>query len=223
MTDFPTSTAFRRQAEKAISLQLGMATPLWAAFGAAASAGVAWWWMTRAWRPTNLEATALSAGKVSEMAEAPPTADTAVKPSKVAKPEAAKSVETVAVIHATDPAEDAAVAEEVFADAESAGSPGVTEEPHAPPLAAKAELESDIPAETAETPEAALAADDLTQLSGIGPRIAAALAERSVTRFAELAQWTADDLAAFDQELNLRGRALRSNWIDQARKLAAPN
>ncbi|RAK62319.1 hypothetical protein [Phenylobacterium kunshanense] len=37
-------------------LLVGVASPLWSYFGAAASAGVAYWWMTRWARPANLEA-----------------------------------------------------------------------------------------------------------------------------------------------------------------------
>lgn len=37
-------------------LMMGVASPLWAYFGAAAAGGVAYWWMTRWARPVNLEA-----------------------------------------------------------------------------------------------------------------------------------------------------------------------
>lgn len=37
-------------------LMVGVASPLWAYFGAAAASGVAYWWMTRWARPVNLEA-----------------------------------------------------------------------------------------------------------------------------------------------------------------------
>lgn len=37
-------------------LLVGAASPLWSYFGAAASAGVAYWWMTRWVQPANLEA-----------------------------------------------------------------------------------------------------------------------------------------------------------------------
>lgn len=37
-------------------LMMGVASPLWAYFGAAAASGVAYWWMTRWARPVNLEA-----------------------------------------------------------------------------------------------------------------------------------------------------------------------
>ena len=230
MTHFPTSTEFRRQAQKAMSLQLGMATPLWMVFGAAASAGVAWWWMTRAWRPTNLEAQAAQAAKTYEMADAP-----AASGAHPAKPKAKKRKEAGSRVEPMDPGEDVAVAEEIFVNADSAGYPRIAEEPHVPPQARTAKLEAHIPAESAETPakagypvvapgpEAADAADDLTRLVGVGPRIAAALAERGVTRFAQLAKWTGEDLAGFDEALNLRGRATRSDWVDQARRIAAPN
>jgi predicted flap endonuclease-1-like 5' DNA nuclease len=65
------------------------------------------------------------------------------------------------------------------------------------------------------------AADDLTRLVGVGPRIAAALAARGVTRFAHLAAWGEAELETFDRDLKLRGRALRSDWVDQAKRLAA--
>lgn len=66
-----------------------------------------------------------------------------------------------------------------------------------------------------------VAADDLTVLTGIGPKLAAALAERGVTRFAQIAAWTEDDIAGFDKELKLMGRIGREAWIAQAARLAA--
>jgi predicted flap endonuclease-1-like 5' DNA nuclease len=62
--------------------------------------------------------------------------------------------------------------------------------------------------------------DDLTRMTGVGPKLAGALAERGVTRFAQIAAWTADDLAAVDAALNLKGRAVREAWVAQARRLA---
>jgi len=65
--------------------------------------------------------------------------------------------------------------------------------------------------------------DDLTVLVGIGPRTAAALAERGVTRFAHLAAWTEERMAAFDAEMSLKGRSVRDAWLEQARAFAAMN
>jgi predicted flap endonuclease-1-like 5' DNA nuclease len=63
--------------------------------------------------------------------------------------------------------------------------------------------------------------DDLTRLVGIGPKLAAALAERGVTRFAQLAHWTDADLAEVDKALDLKGRAVRDAWVAQAKRFAA--
>lgn len=62
-------------------------------------------------------------------------------------------------------------------------------------------------------------ADDLTRLNGIGPKLAASLAERGVTTFAQIAAWTAEDLAAVDKDLKLLGRAERDAWVAQAKAL----
>jgi predicted flap endonuclease-1-like 5' DNA nuclease len=66
-----------------------------------------------------------------------------------------------------------------------------------------------------------LAPDDLTRMVGIGPKLAAALAERGVTQFAQIAAWTAEDLAEVDKALDLKGRAVRDAWVAQARRFAA--
>jgi predicted flap endonuclease-1-like 5' DNA nuclease len=63
-------------------------------------------------------------------------------------------------------------------------------------------------------------ADDLTQLVGVGPKLAMALADRGINRFAQIAKWGEDDLAYFDRELNLKGRAVRDDWVAQAKALA---
>ncbi len=62
---------------------------------------------------------------------------------------------------------------------------------------------------------------DLTRLVGIGPKLAVALAERGVTRFEHIANWTQDDLAEIDKALDLKGRAVRDAWVAQARRFAA--
>ena len=63
--------------------------------------------------------------------------------------------------------------------------------------------------------------DDLTRLVGIGPKLAAALAERGVTAYAQIAAWTQDDLAEVDKALDLKGRAVRDAWVAQAKRFAA--
>ncbi|MFN3858074.1 MAG: hypothetical protein ACK4RV_10005 [Caulobacter sp.] len=65
------------------------------------------------------------------------------------------------------------------------------------------------------------AADDLTRLTGIGPKLAAALAARGVTRFAQIAAWTDEEIAALDREMRLMGRIAREAWVAQALRLSA--
>lgn len=63
--------------------------------------------------------------------------------------------------------------------------------------------------------------DDLTRIKGLGPKIAAALRALGVTRYAQIAGWSEDDLAKIDAQLGaFAGRATRDNWIEQARLLA---
>ncbi len=155
------SPAAGERVAKAMYLPLGLANPLWLTFGAAASAGAAWWMMTRWARPADLEAaaTALLA----------PVAVAAIEVDSIAEiVETAPAIEPAAVVDA-----------------------------------------------------AAVVADDLTRLVGVGPRTAAALAERGVTTFAQLAAWTEAEMAAFDTEMKLLGRSARSAWLDQAKTLAA--
>ena len=76
-------------------------------------------------------------------------------------------------------------------------------------------------ASVAVTAAEVLEPQDLTRLVGVGPKLAAALAERGVTRFAQIAAWTADDLAGIDKALDLKGRAVRDAWVAQAKRLAA--
>ena len=75
-------------------------------------------------------------------------------------------------------------------------------------------------AEAAPAAEAA-GADDLKQLSGVGPALEKKLHEAGVTSFAQIAAWNADDIAAMDEKLSFKGRIEREGWVAQAQaKLA---
>ncbi|MBC7163895.1 MAG: 50S ribosomal protein L21 [Roseovarius sp.] len=62
--------------------------------------------------------------------------------------------------------------------------------------------------------------DDLKRLSGVGPALEKKLHAAGVTSFAQIAAWTPEEVAAFDEKLNFKGRIAREGWIDQARELA---
>jgi predicted flap endonuclease-1-like 5' DNA nuclease len=166
--EFPGAAVAGERAERALRLPMGVVSPLWTVFAAAAGVGVAYWWMTSWTRAVNVEAMSPFGSGLRDLSRA--VAGTAVMPELV----------------------------EIATEAEAVS----------PPEAADA------------APAPLVAADDLTRMTGIGPKLSAALAELGVTRFAQIAAWTGDDLAAMDAELSLKGRAVREAWVAQAKRLA---
>ena len=63
-------------------------------------------------------------------------------------------------------------------------------------------------------------ADDLKQLSGVGPALEKKLHANGVTTFAQIAAWGPEDIAEFDEKLSFKGRIEREGWVEQAKKLA---
>lgn len=192
------------ETEKALTLPVGMASPLWLMFAGAAAAGAAMFW-ARAWfKPTNLEAVLAPLP-----APAPDTAEPiieAVEDAVMLAVETTDATLEVAaeVIEATTEAAAERV-EDVIEVVEAMTGPLVETAPEVVEVV---------------TEPAVVVADDLTRLTGIGPKLAGLLAERGVTRFADIAAWTADDVAAFDREMKLMGRIDREAWIAQARRYA---
>lgn len=89
----------------------------------------------------------------------------------------------------------------------------------APPTAVPP-VTSDQVAVPRPVPEAG-AGDDLTRMKGVGPKVSAMLADLGITRFDQIAAWTADDIAAIDAKLGaFQGRIVRDGWTEQARFLA---
>ena len=76
-------------------------------------------------------------------------------------------------------------------------------------------------AEKAAAPKAAAGADDLKQLSGVGPALEKKLHEAGVTSFAQIAAWTEADVEEFGEKLSFKGRIEREGWIEQAKELAS--
>ncbi|MEI9965586.1 MAG: hypothetical protein WDM92_13880 [Caulobacteraceae bacterium] len=131
-----------------------------------------------------------------------PTAFAAWRPSMVPMPESmsAPTAETAAAAAEQVQMAAADVAEAVVAAAEE-----MADIPLAVADETVALAESEIEPEL----------DDLTRLVGVGPKLAAALAERGVTRFQQIAAWTDADLAEVDKALDLKGRAARDAWVAQ--------
>ena len=74
----------------------------------------------------------------------------------------------------------------------------------------------------ASAPPASGAADDLTRIKGLGPKLAALLGEFGVTTFAQIAAWTPEEIERIDAKLGrFSGRIVRDQWTEQAKLLAA--
>ncbi|MAM61254.1 50S ribosomal protein L21 [Maritimibacter sp. UBA3975] len=85
----------------------------------------------------------------------------------------------------------------------------------------KSEAKAEPKAEAKAAPKAKSdAADDLKELSGVGPALEKKLHEAGVTTFAQIASWTEADIAEMDEKLSFKGRIEREGWVEQAKKLA---
>ena len=182
--------------EKMLSLPMGAISPLWLMFAGAATVGAAYFWSRTFFKPTNLEALFKAPDAVTEV-----TVEVVEVVAETAEVQAEAVVETAEVVVET-------LAETVDTVVEAAPEVAAT-----PEVAAEAVVEPVVEVAPALP-------DDLTVLTGIGPKLAAALAERGVTRFAQIAAWTDEDIAGFDKELKLMGRIGREAWIAQATRLA---
>ncbi|PWG16624.1 NADH-quinone oxidoreductase subunit E [Salibaculum griseiflavum] len=63
-------------------------------------------------------------------------------------------------------------------------------------------------------------ADDLKQISGVGPKLEGVLNEMGFWHFDQIAKWGPEEIAWVDTRLKFKGRIERDDWVDQARKLA---
>ncbi len=201
-------------------LMAGAASPLWLMFGGAAMAGATWWWWSARWREAvNVEAlmaptwtgTSPALEPVAPVDLTPePAVETAIDPVTEAPILAPLTPETPVTAAATAATETAADAVQDTLDTAEA----VTAET-AQTVKAAAE-----PVVEAAVGSAKSTADDLTLLVGVGPKLAASLADLGVTRFADIAAWGPEQLAEFDAKLALKGRAEREAWVAQAKRLA---
>ena len=95
----------------------------------------------------------------------------------------------------------------------------------AKPAAAKAQKPAEKPApKPEEKPKPAAktnsAPDNLQQIKGIGAVLEKKLNAMGIERFEQIANWTEDDIAEVDEQLNFRGRIQREKWVEQAQDLA---
>ena len=63
--------------------------------------------------------------------------------------------------------------------------------------------------------------DDVKLIGGVGPALEKKLATAGLTSLTQIAKWTKADIARLDEDLDLRGRIERDEWVAQAKDLIA--
>jgi predicted flap endonuclease-1-like 5' DNA nuclease len=244
MTLATPTTSPSPDAETSLRLPLGLASPLWLMIGSAAMIGATFFWATRWMRPGAIEvepvlpklepevqaatdkAVALMKAATELAVETAPEAsleapfETVIDPVTEAPVVVAKAIVETAPepLALTEPEVEPQAEIEVEPEAVIEREPDAEAEPE-PVAVAEAEPEVERGAEPeVETIQAA--ADDLTRLAGVGAKMAANLAERGVTTFAQIAAWTEDEVLVLDKEMKLMGRIGRDAWVAQAKLLA---
>ena len=135
-----------------------------------------------------------------------------------AKPKAAKK---------TAPKKTAEKAETKTADEAPAKKPAAKkDEPKAAAKKAAPKKSAASKAPAGDQPEGALfqapagAADDLKKISGVGPVLEKKLNGLGITTYAQIAAFSAEDIAKVDEALSFKGRIERDDWLSQAAELA---
>jgi large subunit ribosomal protein L21 len=62
---------------------------------------------------------------------------------------------------------------------------------------------------------------NLSLIAGIGPTIEKKLRAAGIQTWSEIAAWGEADIAKWDEDLKLRGRITREEWVEQAKELLA--
>ena len=131
---------------------------------------------------------------------------------------------------------DIGEAEEPVAEVLEEAPAAEAEAPAAAPEAPAAAVE-EAPAEAAPAKEEAPAeapapaafkgldapdgeADDLKEISGVGPVLEGKLNDLGIYHYSQIAALTKDEIASIDDQLNFKGRIDRDDWLGQAKTLA---
>lgn len=133
----------------------------------------------------------------------------------IARQQGSAGVDLGAAVEA--PVEEALAAEPVAAPApvvEAAPEPAPTPEPVAQAAPAVAPEGAALFAKPEGEP------DDLKQISGVGPVLETKLHDLGITKFAQVAAFTPEQIAQVDDALSFKGRIERDEWLKQAAELA---
>ncbi len=181
------------------------------------------------------EATAIDQAATPMPAKAPakPKAKASAKPKVAASPKAEPALKepakpkAKAAVKEKAPPPSPVVAEASEKSSKAAANPKAVAKAPLPPVVEKpaAKKPSPKPAvakASVRSADQAKGADNLLLIKGLGPKLNAMLGDLGVTRFDQIAAWTANDIAEIDSKLGaFAGRIGRDNFVDQAGLLAA--
>ncbi|MEM7212885.1 MAG: 50S ribosomal protein L21 [Pseudomonadota bacterium] len=103
--------------------------------------------------------------------------------------------------------------------AEAAPAPAAQAPAEEAPAAEATAVEAEKPGNLLDAPQGE--ADDLTRISGVGPKLLTKLNDNGVYHFWQIAAWGPAEIAFMDDQLSFKGRIDRDNWIAQATGFAA--
>lgn len=66
-----------------------------------------------------------------------------------------------------------------------------------------------------------LAADDVSLIGGVGPKIKEALHKEGITSLKQIAEMSDEAIFALDEKLGLKGKTKREEWVTRAKELVA--
>jgi len=79
---------------------------------------------------------------------------------------------------------------------------------------------ADVAAEAA-APKVTVAADDVSLIAGVGPKVKEALAKEGITSLKQIAEMDDAAIFALDEKLALKGKTKKENWVKQAQDVLA--
>ena len=121
---------------------------------------------------------------------------------------------------AAESPEPEVIAPTVLEPVEAEAAPATNGAAEAPAAEATAEPDGEAEEEGVLFEAPAGEPDDLKKITGVGPVLEAKLHALGITRFDQIAAFTAEDVARVDERLNFKGRIDRDDWIGQATELA---
>ena len=66
-----------------------------------------------------------------------------------------------------------------------------------------------------------VAADDVSLIGGVGPKIKVQLHAEGITSLKQIAEMSDEAIFALDEKLGLKGKTKREDWVEQAKELVA--